>query len=180
VSGEEREGILGAGAAGGTLVTVFLTAGGILALDRWTKHLAESVLSAARSVPVFENVFHLTLVHNRGAAFGFLPDAAVFFIAAAVLSIGAIVTAFWRPRFFARVFGLHVTDARVRTALALVLGGALGNLIDRVRYGYVIDFLDFRVWPVFNIADTAITCGGIVIALVLIKEMRCADGSHTV
>lgn len=162
-----------------SLITVFLTAGGILALDRLTKHLAETTLAPGVSVPVFGNIFHLTLVHNRGAAFGLLPDAAVFFIAVACVSIVAITVAFWRPHLFERLFGLRVTEYRVGTAFALILGGALGNMIDRLRHGHVIDFLDFRVWPVFNFADTAITCGGILIVIALIREMRCKDGPDT-
>ncbi len=162
-----------------SLITVFLTAGGILVLDRLSKHLVEAALVPGGSVPVFGDIFHLTLVHNRGAAFGLLPDAAIFFIAVACVSIAAIIIAFWRPHLFGRFFGLRVTDSRVAAAFALILGGALGNMIDRLRHGYVIDFLDFRVWPVFNIADTAITCGGILIVIALIREMRCNDGSHT-
>lgn len=160
-------------------ITVFLTAAGIVALDRVTKHLAEAGLTCGASVPVLENIFHLTLVHNRGAAFGLLPDAAVFFVAVACVCAAAIVAAFGRPRLFERVFGLRVADSRVAAGLALILGGAVGNLIDRLRHGYVIDFLDFRVWPVFNIADTAITCGGILLAVALVAEMRRKDGPRT-
>jgi len=160
-------------------ITVFLTAGGILALDRVTKHLADAALAPGASMPVFENIFHLTLVHNRGAAFGLLPDAAVFFIVVALVCIAAIAGAFWRPHLFTRLFGLRVTDSRVGMGLALILGGALGNLIDRLRHGYVIDFLDLRVWPVFNFADTAITCGGLLIVLVLVRQMLSKDGPHT-
>ena len=160
-------------------ITVSLTAGSILALDRVTKHLAEAALTPGAGVPVLQDIFHLTLVHNRGAAFGLLPDAAFFFIAVACVSIAAIVAAFWRPHLFGRVFGLRVTDRRVGVALALILGGAIGNLIDRLRHGYVIDFLDFRVWPVFNIADTAITCGGILIVIAMIRQIRSSDGPDT-
>jgi len=158
---------------------VFFTAGGILALDRLTKHLALAALSPGVSVPVFKNIFHLTLVLNRGAAFGLLPDATVFFVVVALTSVAAIGAAFWRPQLFFSVFGLRVTDARVRLALALVLGGALSNLFDRLIYGYVIDFLDFRVWPVFNFADTAITLAGLLVVVVLVQDMRRRDGSHT-
>ena len=162
-----------------SVISVFLTAGGILALDRWTKHLAVEALSFGESVPVFENVFYLTLVHNRGAAFGLLPDAALFFVAAAVASITVILGSFWRPHLFGRVFGLRMTDIRVRGALALILGGASGNMIDRLQTGGVIDFLDFRVCPVFNMADTAITCGCILIVIAMIQEMRRKDGPGT-
>ncbi|MGE5280380.1 MAG: signal peptidase II [Deltaproteobacteria bacterium] len=163
----------------GSFISVLLIAGGILALDRWTKHLAVEALSPGVSIPVFDNVFHLTLVHNRGAAFGFLPDAAFFFIFAALASIAGIAAAFLKPHLFERIFGVGVTDARVRTALALILGGAAGNLVDRCRAGTVVDFLDFRIWPVFNFADTAITCGGLLLALAMVCEARRPDGSRT-
>jgi len=162
-----------------SVIIVFLTAGGIFVLDRWTKHVAVAALAPGESFPVFENIFHLTLVHNRGAAFGLLPDAALFFIITASLSIAAIGSAFLKPCLFERISGLRVADVRVRAALALILGGAWGNLVDRLRYGYVIDFLDCRVWPVFNFADTAITCGSILIICALIREMRSKNGPHT-
>jgi len=160
-------------------ITVILTSAGILALDRVTKHLAEAALTPGVSVPVFENVFHLTLVHNRGAAFGLLPDAAYFFIAVACVSIAAVAVAFTRPRLLERAFGLRPADPRVACALALILGGTIGNLIDRLRHGYVTDFLDLRVWPVFNFADTAISCGAALIVIALVRQIRSPHGPDT-
>ena len=95
-------------------------------------------------------VFHLTYVQNTGAAFGFLRGKTLFFIVVAVLVLGFII--FLAPR-------LSREKPLLGLVFGLLLGGALGNLIDRIRFGYVIDFLDFRVWPVFNIADMAIVVG---------------------
>ena len=102
------------------------------------------------SVPVIPSILHLTHVQNTGAAFGLFQGYPQTF---AVL---AVVVAVWVV--------VELTRKRPRpwpadTGLLLILGGSLGNLIDRLRFGYVIDFIDVRVWPVFNIADSAITIG---------------------
>ena len=122
----------------------------ILVLDQFTKFLASFGLELNQTREVVKNVFHLTLVHNSGAAFGIFRGLTVFFTAISALAIIAIAIYLKKrkkPHF--------VKD----TALALILGGAAGNLVDRLRFGYVVDFLDFRVWPVFNVADSAITVG---------------------
>lgn len=132
----------------------------ILSLDQLTKFAISRNLSFLQSVPVIPRVFHLTLVANRGAAFGILKNQTLLFISTSLLAVVLI--------FFAlrdnRQKGLY------SFSLSLILGGALGNLIDRLRFGYVIDFLDFRVWPVFNIADSAITVGAIVLGWSLLKN----------
>lgn len=115
------------------------------------------------SRPVVGDILWLRLVHNSGAAFGMLPDASVFFAAAAVLVAAGIV-----------IYSRRLADASwlVRTALGLELGGALGNLIDRVRFGYVVDFIDVRLpfWPwVFNVADAAITIGVVMLLVSLLR-----------
>jgi len=102
----------------------------------------------------------LTYVTNTGAAFGLLPDHGLFFIAIAAIVVIAIL-----------VYHRHLPDkALVKASLGLQLGGALGNLTDRLRYGYVIDFIDFKVWPVFNLADSAIVIGVAVLAYYLLRD----------
>ncbi len=135
----------------------------ILFLDQATKYASEVFLSSRQSLPVIRGVFHLTLVHNRGAAFGVLKGGGVIFIIATVLCLVAILSLLANQGLFRRVFDLEPKDALLRFSLALIFAGAAGNLIDRLRFSYVIDFLDFRVWPVFNVADSAITIGGILI-----------------
>jgi signal peptidase II len=100
----------------------------------------------------------MTMVHNTGIAFGFFKDQGVTFIVIPIVAI------------FLLAFNIYYyrqnNEALSRTyivAFSLILGGAFGNLIDRMVYGYVIDFIDFRVWPVFNIADSAITIGAILV-----------------
>lgn len=127
----------------------------VLALDQFSKYLITNNLSLHQSVPVINGIFHITLVHNRGAAFGLLKGQLYLFMLA---SLGAII-----------LIGLHLKQQRGKRldlytfSLTLILAGALGNLIDRAMFGHVIDFLDFRVWPVFNIADSAITVGAILL-----------------
>ena len=134
---------------------VFSIASALLILDRVTKYLITSVLFEGQSIPVIPDIFHLTLVLNKGIAFGLFKGRQYFFILLSGLAILSIAAYLWRRR---RV------GARLSLALGLILGGALGNVIDRVRLGHVIDFLDFRVWPVFNVADSAITIGAVLLA----------------
>jgi signal peptidase II len=131
-------------------------AGIVLVLDQLTKILV------TRSFALYEQMeitpfFNLVLVHNRGAAFSFLAGASgwqrEFFMAVAAIASVWIV---WLLR-------RHRTETLFCLALSLILGGALGNLIDRVHIGAVVDFLDFHAfgyhWPAFNVADAAISCG---------------------
>lgn len=134
-------------------------AAAMFALDRLTKWVVEGQLALGESVPVWPGVFHLTHIRNPGAAFGILPNQTVFFIVVTLVVIAVII--YLGPK--AKNYPV------LRLALGLQLGGALGNLVDRLRYGSVTDFLDFRVWPVFNIADSAIVVGGILLAYYLLR-----------
>lgn len=131
----------------------------VIVLDQLTKHWIVQALSFAESRPVTA-FFNLALAHNTGAAFSFLAEAGgwqrLFFIAVAV--IASLVMLYLLRK--------HGRETLFSLALCLVLGGALGNLIDRIRWGYVVDFLDFYYgsyhWPAFNVADMAIT-GGVIL-----------------
>ena len=113
-------------------------------------------------------VFDLVLAHNTGAAFSFLHDAGG--IQVWLFSIIAIVASLWIVWLLRR----HSAQALFSLALSLILGGALGNLIDRIAYGYVVDFLHFHwnehYFPAFNVADSAITCGAFLLILDSFKE----------
>ena len=124
----------------------------VIALDRWTKALAVSQLldSGVRSVPIFGPYIRLTYVENRGAAFGLLQDQTYFFIVVGVVVIGVIIASY---RYIPEPSWL------LNLCLGLQMGGAIGNLIDRIRDGYVVDFIDLTFWPVFNVADSAICVG---------------------
>jgi signal peptidase II len=132
----------------------------VVVADQVTKRLAEDRLREQRSVPVVDDVLRLTYVQNRGAAFGLLQDQTTFFVFVGILVIGVIAASYrYLPR----------SGFRLHLALGLQLGGAIGNLIDRIRTGYVVDFVDFGYrsnwWPVFNVADSAIVIGVALLAL---------------
>ncbi len=140
---------------------LILIASLILALDRFSKYLVSSLMQVGDSIPLFENFLHLTYVRNPGAAFGMLPYRTVFFVVITVV-VALFIVYYYR---------LLTEDHRLlRFSLALLLGGAIGNLIDRLNTGYVVDFIDFKIWPpVFNVADSAIVIG---IGLFLIAYWR--------
>jgi signal peptidase II len=133
-------------------LTFVATALAVIALDRWTKHLAiEHLLeSGVRSIPVVGEYIRLTYVENRGAAFGVLQDQTAFFILVGLVVISVIIASY---RYIPEPSWL------LSVSLGLQMGGAVGNLIDRIRVGYVVDFIDLTFWPVFNIADSAICIG---------------------
>ena len=128
----------------------WLIAAAVLGFDQLTKQAIIRWLAPGQSIPILPPVLHCSYVQNTGAAFGMLRGHPNLF---ALLSIGVSL---WIGYELIR----HPPkDLLVRVALPMILGGAIGNLIDRVRVGYVIDFIDLRVWPVFNVADSAITIG---------------------
>ncbi|WP_442915657.1 signal peptidase II [Marinobacter sp. C2H3] len=140
----------------------------VLALDLGTKALASASLTYADPVPVMP-MFNLTLLHNTGAAFSFLADAEgwqrwFFVVLALGVSVALIV---WMRR-------LKADETLTAIAIALILGGALGNVYDRVVHGYVVDFLHlyWRQWnyPAFNLADTAITLGAGLMILDMFRK----------
>ena len=101
----------------------------------------------------------MTLVHNTGIAFGLFKDQGIVFI---IIPVIAIVLLIFNILYYRNNRELSRTYI---IGFSLILGGAIGNLIDRIQVGYVIDFLDFRIWPVFNMADSAITVGAFIIGI---------------
>ncbi len=122
----------------------------MLAADQLSKFVLVTRMAPGDSFPLLPPVLSLTYVQNTGAAFGLFRGWQAAFILLSGLVVGWMLWELARPDTTSRV---------TRWGCALVLGGAVGNLIDRLRLGYVIDFLDLHVWPVFNIADSAITIG---------------------
>ena len=138
----------------------WLIGGLTVLLDRLAKWLVIGRFHPGQSLPLLPPVLHLTYVQNTGAAFGLFKGQQLLFIVISVAVIG------WISR---ELLTRPPTDARIIWACGLILGGATGNLIDRLRVGYVIDFIDLRVWPVFNVGDSAITIG---IALLIWQTFR--------
>ena len=131
----------------------------IFVLDQFSKWLVVRHLQLHQSLPVIKGIFHLTHVHNFGAAFSLLNNYPGFLTLVAMVVVLLLVIFLSLPQ----------QERLLRIALAIILGGALGNLLDRLRLGYVIDFLDFRIWPVFNLADMAIVVGGGLLVLAVMK-----------
>ena len=155
----------------GTYVGV---AGLIVCLDQITKVLVNNFMALYESRPVIDGIVRLTYLQNRGAAFGILSDAdipyqSVLVAAVSLLALAAIGVYAWR---------LPTGSRMPRIALALIMGGAVGNLLDRVRLGYVVDFVDVHWgphhWPAFNVADSAISIG---VALLLLDILRHPQGA---
>lgn len=140
----------------------------VIVLDIWTKALVLARIDLHETLPIIPNFFQLVHVRNTGAAFGIGANASSRLVPL-LLNVGAIAVFF-----VVVVYAMRsaVTDRLLQTGLHLILGGAIGNLLDRFRFGYVVDFLDVYVgtkhWPAFNVADSAICIG---IAL-LFLDMR--------
>ena len=134
----------------------------IVGLDQVTKYLIQRSFALGDSLPLISGVLHITYHRNTGAAFGLFVGNTLFLAALSVIFI--VVTARYLMR--------RPKDAPLAWALTLILSGAVGNVIDRLRLGYVVDFIDFRVWPIFNVADSAITCGVVLILWDLAASLR--------
>ncbi len=142
---------------GGIAIVVFV-------VDQVTKYLVLSRLKVNESwnpIPALRPFVSITHVTNTGAAFGIFPDQSTLFIVIAFLVIAGILI-YYRY--------LPADRLLVRASLGLQLGGAVGNLVDRLRYGHVVDFIDFKIWPVFNVADSAVVVGVLILAYYLLHE----------
>lgn len=134
----------------------------VIVVDQLSKYILSHYLTLHRSVPVIKHCFHLTLVHNTGIAFGMLKGNSHFILLVTVVGLVLII---WhlKKEFTHSLIRQQMVALSDMIAVGLILGGALANMIDRLRLGYVVDFLDFRVWPVFNVADSCITVGALIL-----------------
>jgi len=139
---------------------IYVIAAVVLILDQVIKFIVQTKMIPGHTLPVWENIFHITYVQNTGAAFGIMAGRNFLFVIISLLAIVLVV-------FLSRDAGKTLL---LKIAWGLILGGIIGNLIDRVRLGYVVDFLDFQVWPVFNVADSGITVGAILLIIKLLKS----------
>jgi len=147
-----------------------LVAAATLGLDRWTKTLIQKRFDLNESISVIDGFFNITYVRNTGVAFGIfdplsLPAKSVLLSVFTAFAAVVVITYSLRS---------SLRNRLLQFALALVLGGALGNLYDRLAYGYVVDFLEFYIrtyhWPSFNVADSAISIGVILLALEILRN----------
>jgi len=133
--------------------------------DRITKNLVSANVPYGTEVPIVDHLVWVTNIHNSGAAFGLAPALAlVFLVASIAVSIGLVV-----------YVATHRNELAVDAVLGLILGGTVGNGFDRVMYGTVTDFITVHFWPVFNVADSAVSTGVVLLAVgYLIRKPRAA------
>jgi len=143
---------------------IFVIVSAILILDQASKYIVAKNLTLGESIPLVGSVLQLTLVHNRGAAFGILKNQTYLFIFTSILAVILIYLSL--KEHSQKNFSIY------KLALSLIAAGAVGNLIDRVFFGYVIDFIDLRVWPVFNVAGSAITIGAALLGFSILKSKK--------
>lgn len=140
-----------------------LTVAIIVIVDQVTKAMILSTMTLHQSIPVINGLFHLTYIRNPGAAFGLFADKGndlriLFFVTVSVIAILFLISLYSK---------IPEKNFMGRLAIGMVLGGAIGNLIDRIRFGEVVDFLDFFIsshhWPAFNVADSCISTGVVLL-----------------
>ncbi len=128
----------------------------LIGLDQCTKWIVDARMDLFQSIEIW-NFIKLTYIHNTGAAFGILEGSRfLFIILPLILMIGTVLL--WKKPWM----------RRYRGAVSVIIAGALGNCIDRVFRGFVVDFIDFTYWPVFNVADIAVVCGTILLAILIL------------
>ena len=142
-------------------ITIFSTALIITLIDQITKFLVKTNFQLNQTLPIINNIFHLTYINNTGAGFGILKAQTSILIFISIAVIGIIFYNFDR---------IKNKETLLQVLVGFVLGGTIGNLIDRVAYSHIIDFLDLRIWPIFNFADTFVTVGVIGLIIYLWKK----------
>ena len=138
-----------------------------LLADQWTKALVIGSFLPGQTMPLLPPLVSLTYVQNTGAAFGLFKGQQALFIVLSVLIIGWVTVELSTSPSLTRM---------TRWSYALILGGAAGNLVDRARWGHVVDFIDLHVWPVFNVGDSAITIGVSLLILHTLQTRGPATG----
>lgn len=138
---------------------VWIVSVSIFAIEFLVKYYLKTNL-ADQSIPLIKNVLHLTVVFNTGAAFGILKGAGTLLIYTSLIFIIILIVMLKENA---------KRDFFDNLAFGLIMGGALSNLFDRIAYGFVIDYIDIRIWPVFNISDTCISIG---VGILIIKSLK--------
>jgi signal peptidase II len=145
---------------------VVILAGAVIVVDQLTKSIVRNSLAPGESRAVIRGILDITNTHNKGVAFGALAGGGAIVAALTGLALGALVV----------YFVLRVRTPHLWIPVGLLLGGALGNLADRARQGSVTDFIDPRLWPAFNVADSCIVVGVLVLLWVIEGAATTPDG----
>ena len=142
-------------------ILIFSIALIIILLDQLSKFLIRKNFKLNESFPIVKNIFHLTYLNNTGSAFSVFQGYNLFFVIFSAVVIGGII-------YYLK--NVKENEKLTQFAVGLLLGGTIGNLVDRILVGAVTDFIDFRIWPVFNIADSAVTVSVILLIILLWKK----------
>ncbi len=145
------------------IVSVFL----LIGLDQLVKFLITSHMALYDTIPVIKNIFHITYIQNRGAAWGSLQGKRIFLLVVTLLVLAFLVY------FYIKMLRLNkYKDLRI--LFIFIFSGAVGNMIDRIRLGYVIDMFDFRLinFPIFNVADIYVTCSMIILLIIILFKYK--------
>ncbi|HWQ79757.1 MAG TPA: signal peptidase II [Anaerovoracaceae bacterium] len=144
----------------------------IVALDQFTKYLIRANMELDSSIPVADGIFNITYIHNSGAAFSMFQNKTEFLIAIQLVVIAGVLVYLIKRR--------KKDHWCLLLSLSFIAAGGVGNLIDRASNGYVVDFLDFHVWPVFNVADMSVCigCGLLVIYMFFIETRKNRDNKQ--
>src|SRR3989338_7637883 len=142
-------------------IIIFSAALIIVLLDQLAKFLIRQNFQLSQSTPIIKNILHFTYITNTGSAFGLFKGFNLIFILFSVIVIAVI---------FYYLKKIKENEKLLQFAVGLILCGTIGNLIDRIAYGAVVDFIDFRIWPVFNVADSAVTISVVFLIILLWKK----------
>ena len=144
----------------------------VVGLDQWSKYLVRASMQMGESIPIIDSIFHLTYIENEGVAFGLFSGHTNIFVLVSILVLIGLLIFVWKES--SQSLLLHY-------GAALVVSGALGNIIDRAMKASVTDMFDFRIWPIFNIADIAVCVGFVLLVLYLFfsSEDKSENNAHS-
>jgi len=145
------------------IVAVYALIATILFFDQLCKFLILKYIGLNTTYDIIKDIFSITPLLNTGGGFGILPGQTPFFILVSVFATVYIISILLKRK---------IKEKILLYSISMILAGALGNLIDRLRFGAVVDFIDFKIWPVFNIADSSITVGVIILTWQLLKSSK--------
>ncbi len=146
----------------GVTVSAAALALAVFVADQAVKRMVEGSMGLGESIPVVSGVLHITYIENSGGAFGLLEDSPLLLLVGSVVAVGVVLF----------MLLTQPPSAAMAAGCGLVLGGAAGNMLDRVVSGSVVDYVDLRVWPIFNIADIGIVLG---VAALLLAALRTPE-----
>ena len=138
----------------------------VVAFDQLTKYLIQANMELNSSIPLIDGIFHITYIQNRGAAFSMFQNKTEFLIVMQLIIIAVVLIYLVKKQ--------KTEHGCLLLSISLIAAGGIGNLIDRTMRSYVVDFFDFRVWPIFNVADIAVCvgCGLLILYMFFIEPKR--------